>query len=295
MNDIYRDNEDDALGILPRDRAREKVGAGATSGDRNFVKALARGLIVLEAFSASDEVWLDVAEVAARVGLPHPTVMRFLRSLVSLGHLQYSQNRRQYRLGVGVLALGYAAREPFSFGELVRPYLKILADTYNVHAALAKRDRLDALEVEVSHSLKTLMTLQLEVGSRLPLAGTATGMGLIVSLPQAEIDYLMVNLEQRHKRNWPRLKAGIDSAREEYAEKGYLTAQGSWDTDINGVAVPLVFPGGSPVFSLTCGAPALHLPPDKQRIIGERLLLVRQVIEEKLRKGDVNSGARAPR
>ncbi len=114
--------------MLPRESARKHQGPGAVAEDRSFVKALARGIIVLEVFNVSGEVWLSVAEITDRTRLPKPTIMRFLRALQGMGYLHHSENRRRYRLGAGVLALGYAASEPFSLGEIVRPYLSELAN-----------------------------------------------------------------------------------------------------------------------------------------------------------------------
>lgn len=279
--------ETDAMELPPRERVRRRRTSGVISNDRDFVNALGRGLVVLEAFSATRQVWMAGMEVAQTVGLPKPTTSRLLQALTRLGYLHYSARRRQYRLGTSVLSLGFAAREPFSLGDLVRPYLKELADTYNVHASLAGRDRLDVIELEVSHSLNTLMTLRLEVGSRIPLAGTATGHALIAPLPEAELDYLFSHLKLRHEKHWEEIKASIEKGRREVAEQGYTTASASWNTDINGVAAPLIFPGGSPVYALACGAPARHLPAVKQRAIGQRLLSVTKAIEKQLLDGDV--------
>ncbi len=279
--------ETDAPELPPRERVRRRRSSGVVSNDRDFVNALGRGLVVLEAFSATRQVWMAGMEVAQTVGLPKPTTSRLLQALTRLGYLHYSTRRRQYRLGTSVLSLGFAAREPFSLGDLVRPYLKELADTYNVHASLAGRDRLDVIELEVSHSLNTLMTLRLEVGSRIPLAGTATGHALIAALPEAELDYLFSHLKVRHEKHWDEIKASIEKGRREVAEQGYTTASASWNTDINGVAVPLIFPGGSPVYALACGAPARHLPVVKQRAIGQRLLSMTKAIEKQLLDGDI--------
>ncbi|CAL8981365.1 HTH-type transcriptional regulator TsaQ1/TsaQ2 [Rhodoplanes serenus] len=276
-----------ARGLAPRDRVRQRRQRGVVREDRDFVNALARGLVVLEAFATADATWLGGMEVADRVGLPKPTTSRLLQALVGLGCLHYSARRRQYRLGTAVLALGFAAREPFGIGELVRPYLKELADTFNVHASLAARDRLDVMEVEVCHSLNTLMTLRLEVGSRIPLAGTATGHALMAPLPEVEFAYLLDHLRERHAKHWDTLLASIERGRREVAQQGYTTASASWNTDINGVATPLVFPGGSPVYALACGAPARHLPAWQQRKIGQRLVAIARAIEQQLRDGAV--------
>lgn len=279
--------ETDSAEMAPRERVRRRRTSGVVSNDRDFVNALGRGLVVLEAFSATRQVWMAGMEVAQAVGLPKPTTSRLLQALTRLGYLHYSTRRRQYRLGTSVLSLGFAAREPFSLGDLVRPYLKELADTYNVHASLAGRDRLDVIELEVCHSLNTLMTLRLEVGSRIPLAGTATGHALIAPLPEAELDYLFSHLKMRHEKHWDDIRASIEKGRDEVAEQGYTTASASWNTDINGVAAPLIFPGGSPVYALACGAPARHLPAAKQRAIGQRLVTMTRAIEKQLLEGDI--------
>ncbi|MDF1668390.1 MAG: IclR family transcriptional regulator [Roseovarius sp.] len=263
----------------PRDIARERFEAGHVAQDRHFVKALARGLMILETFANSDVVWMHVSEIAEMVGLPKPTVVRFLRSLEHLGHLYYSSNRRQYRLGAPVLTLGFAARLPFTLGEMLRPELQHLADTYNVHASLAKRDRLDALEMVVCHSASTLMTLKLDVGSRLPLAGTATGTALLAHLPEKERDFIYHKLRERHGDNWNRLLERINAGFNEVEDRGFVTAYRSWATDINGVSVPIRSLDGASTYALTCGAPAALLPPEKQHLLGYKLLEIKRRIE----------------
>lgn len=280
----------DAAPAPPRERVRRRRRNGVTAQDRDFVNALARGLVVLEAFGASPAVWLSGVEVAERVGLPKPTTSRLLQALAGLGYLHHDPRRRQYRIAPAVLALGFAAREPFSLADLVRPYLKELADTFAVHAALAARDRLDAIELEVCHSLNTLITLRLEVGSRIPLAGTAAGHALIAPLAGEERDYLLGLLRARHGGAWDGLSAGIETARREVAEQGFTTTSASWNTDINAVAAPLVVPGGAAVYALACGAPARHLPAAKQRRIGQRLVEIAREIAQRLLDGSTARG-----
>jgi DNA-binding IclR family transcriptional regulator len=273
---LQRSGEDEAP---PLDRLTRRRTRGVVSADRNFAAALGRGLMTLEVF-ADDAVWLSSSEVAARVRLPKPTTSRLLQALTALGYLHYSTGRRQYRLGPAVLALGFAARDMFSGADVVRPYLKMLADKYNVHASLAGRDRLDAIQLEGCHSTKTLMTLNTQVGTRIPLAGTATGHALLAALPEQERRYLIEHLRHRHSKHWAKISAKIDEGMRQYRERGYTWSVASWRTDINGVAVPLVLPGGSPVLVIACGAPARHLPRRKMDEIGRHLTrIAREIVE----------------
>ncbi|MCC6611776.1 MAG: IclR family transcriptional regulator [Burkholderiales bacterium] len=232
--------------------------------------------MVLESF-ADRSVWQSSTEVANAVHLPKPTASRLLQGLAAMGYLHYSTRRRQYRLGTAVLALGFAARDSYSMGDLVRPYLERLADEFGVHTALAGRDRLDVIHLEVCHSKKTLMTLRLEVGSRIPLAGTATGHALLAVLPGTERRLLMEHLRLRHAKHWSDISSKIDEGVRQFGERGYTWSVASWRLDINGVAVPLTCLEGPPLV-LSCGAPARHLPRRKMGEIGRRLISVRDAI-----------------
>ncbi len=240
------------------------------ANDRKFVVALGRGLAVLDAL-AGEDVWLSSGKVAMRVGLPRPTTSRLLQSLTQDGYLHYSERRRQYRLAAGILALGFAARDSYGIGDAVVPYLRRLANTYNVHASLVGRDRLDAVQLEVFHSRSTLMTLQLEVGSRIPLAGTATGHAILAALPESERQYILDHLARRHSKHWDSIRAGIEAGLAEHASRGYTTSKAGWMTDINGVATGFVLPGGTAALALSCGAASRHLPRAKMDEIGQVL------------------------
>jgi len=241
--------------------------------DRTFVVALSKGMRILEAFTPEVK-WLGNAELSERANMPKPTVSRFTKVLTAMGYLYYSTSRRQYRLGYSVLALGYAGRSGSSISEIVRPYLQSLADDFNLHAALVGRDGTDVLHLEVSHSANTLMTLRLEVGSRIPLAGTASGQALLSRIPLKERDSLFDHLKERHKKHWSSLAAKIRAGIAEIEAKGYTTSREGWFTDINGVAAPIGPIGGSPVLALSCGAPSKHLSSDKLAIVGKRLVSV---------------------
>jgi len=247
--------------------------AAGAKADRAFVVALSKGMHILEAFTPEVK-WLGNAELSERASIPKPTVSRFTKALTAMGYLYYSTSRRQYRLGYRVLALGYAGHSGNGISEVVRPHLQSLADEFNLHAALVGRDGTNVVHLEVSHSANTFMTLRLETGSRIPLAGTASGYALLSRIPSEERNYLFGYLKKRHERHWSNLATMIRAGIAEVEAKGYATSRDGWLTDINGVAVPIVPMGGSPVLAISCGAPSHHLPLDKLAIVGERLVSV---------------------
>ncbi len=249
-----------------------KASGKGEEADRNFIAVLDKSLRILRSFTP-DDVWLGSTEIARRESLLKPTASRLAKSLAAMNYLHYSPHRRKYRLGIGVLALGYAARAERSAGQLIRPYLQQLADEYGVHVSLVVRDNTDALHLEVCHSSNTLMTLRIEAGTRIPLAGTATGHALLAAASEPELAYLMAYLQQRHSKHWTEIGPLVYDGIEQVKKHGYTISERGWQTDINGVAVPLKLPGAQ-TYVLACGAPALHLPRAKLQEIGARLLSI---------------------
>ena len=135
---------------------------------------LARGLHILNAFAGPSQ-WLNNSELVELTGLPPATVSRLCNSLCRMDMLRHSDETRQFRLGAGILRISPVQSPRESLLSKTPQVLQQIADRHGVHVSLAAADGTDALHLQVYHSEATLMTLRLEVGSRIPLAGTARG------------------------------------------------------------------------------------------------------------------------
>ncbi|MFT5787693.1 MAG: DNA-binding IclR family transcriptional regulator, partial [Ascidiaceihabitans sp.] len=82
------------------------VGLEDEEKDRNFITALARGLDILRCFRPN-EIELTNQDFAQRTGLPKPTVSRLTHTLCVLEYLVLDARTGTYRLGAGVLKLGF--------------------------------------------------------------------------------------------------------------------------------------------------------------------------------------------
>ena len=250
------------------------------SKDRQFVNALARGLEILRCFRQG-EVYLAHGELARRTGIPKPTVSRLAHTLTKLGYLAYSKNRGKYRLGSGVLALGYSMLSNLDLRMLPREAMRELAEHPQGSVALGMRDRLSMVYVECRHS-SSRITLRLDVGSRIPIATTAMGKALLCGLPPEEYAYLSDHIRLADEDNWPRIKLGIEQALRDYRERGFCLSVGDWRNDIHAVGVPLLDTEDDKQMAFNCGGPAYLLPRALlENDIGPRLAqLVRKVKTE---------------
>jgi len=246
------------------------------SKDRQFVTALARGLEVLRCFRRGD-VALGNQEIALRTGLPKPTVSRLTHTLTRLGYLAYSERRSSYRLGPGVLALGYAMLSGLDIRERARPLMQALADHADASVAIGARDRLSMVYLDYCRG-PGHVTLSLEVGSRVPIATTAMGRALLAVLPESERRYLLDHIRRKAGDDYRRIARGVEQAIRDVETRGFCFSLGDWQADVHAVGVPLIAPDRT-VYALNCGGPAFILSPQAlEEDYGPRLLDIARTI-----------------
>ena len=239
--------------------------------DRQSVRALERGLEVLRCFKPGDRL-LGNQEIAQRTGLPKPTISRLTHTLTRLGYLAYSEKFGKYHLDTAVLALGYSFLANMDVRRIARPLMQELAEYAQTSVALGVQDRLNMLYIE-SYRSSAMVTLTLGVGSQIPIATTSMGRALLCAMPASERDTILEQIKRRQEDEWPRIKAGMDQALRDYAERGFCLSLGEWKRDVHAVAAPLIPADGSRVLVFSCVGAAFQLRRHMlEDDIGPRLL-----------------------
>jgi DNA-binding IclR family transcriptional regulator len=228
--------------------------------DRHFVTALSRGLDVLSCFRSGSRL-LGNQDISERCHLPKSTVSRLTYTLTKLGYLHYVKESGKYRLGTATLALGSAVLGRFEVRDLARPLMQELADATGTSVALGARQRLSMVCVEVCKG-NAVLSLNMEVGMRLPLATSAIGRSYLAVCSDQERADLLDQLKELDHVAWPALKQGIDKSLATYQEAGVCSSFGEWQPDVNGIAVGFRPGNGLPPMAINCGAPAFKVSAD---------------------------------
>ncbi len=227
--------------------------------DRNFVTALARGLEVLRAFAPGDTE-LSNTDFAERTGLPKATISRLTYTLVKLGYLVLDPRKGTYRLGAGVLELGFGVLSSTDIDQRADAELRSLRDGPNryITTAIAERHGMEAVYVAVQRSYEEV-ALTMRVGSRLPLffssAGRAILAGLAPDIRSEIIDVAHVEDPDGHAAR----VASATRAVSEYEAHGFCTGYGDWRRDVRAVAAPVFSLEGPRVYGLNAGGPSFHV------------------------------------
>jgi DNA-binding IclR family transcriptional regulator len=252
---------------------------GAT--DRSFVVALSRGLDVLRAFQPNDGL-LGNQEIAARTNLPKPTVSRLTYTLTKLGYLTPVPRFEKYQLAPSAMALGYAALANLGVRHLSEPFREEVMRETGGAVAVGGRDRHSMIYFGQSRNGLTL-GVQLDVGSRIPIATTAMGRAYLWALPPEERAILMRDLREHYGSRWNKMRDGIERSGEFAAKHGFTMSAGDWQDDVAAVGVALKLNDGTGPYAFNCGAPAFRFTEDRLRNdIGPRLVAMVRNIEAAL-------------
>jgi DNA-binding IclR family transcriptional regulator len=126
------------------------VNSGTGSAERGTyqIRALDRGLDILEAFSLSNPE-LSIGDIAARTGLPKPTIVRLLSVLTGRSYVERVVGAERYRLGVRTLEIGSVYLQSTSMEAEARPVMMRLAEKTGQTANLGILDNDQVVHIEV--------------------------------------------------------------------------------------------------------------------------------------------------
>lgn len=227
--------------------------------DRNFITALARGLDVLRCFRPN-EVELSNLDISERTGLPKPTVSRLTHTLCKLDYLVADTRTGTYRLGAGVLQLGFGVLSSLEIGERAAEELQKLCEGPNsyVTCALGERHLMDVVYLAVHRSAEDV-SLTMHVGSRMPLFFSAIGRAVLIAMPEKERQSAFDLARREDPDQEENRQLSYAKAVKQFEAKGYCSSYGEWRRDVNGIAVPVFTLNRSRIYGLNVGGPSFHL------------------------------------
>lgn len=234
--------------------------AAAAPADRQFVTALARGLQLLRCFRSAEER-LGNQQLAERCQLPKSTVTRLTHTLTATGYLHQDPASGRYRLGMAALGIGGASLARLEITSRSRPLMQALAERSGLQIALGLREDLAMLYVETCRG-GSILTLLLDVGSRIPLAVTAMGRACLAGMPAPARLEASARIRALDPGNWPAIERGILQAQADLAEHGCCCSFSDWKPEIHGIAIPLALGDGLPDMVVSAAGPALARTPE---------------------------------
>ena len=219
-------------------KTEEAEAAPSAKGEHgpDFVQSLARGLLVIRAFSDQTPS-MTLSEVARQTGLTRAAARRFLYTLEVLGYVR--SNGRYFSLQPKVLDLGYSYLSSFHIWEIAEQHMEALVNEVHESCSITVLDGPDIVYV-ARVATKRIFSAYLSVGSRLPAYPAAMGRVLLAHLPPDELDaYLatvdLVPLTSKTITDPKRLRAALGTIR----NQGWALVDQELEDGIRVLAAPV--------------------------------------------------------
>ncbi|MGM8889843.1 IclR family transcriptional regulator [Psychrobacter sp. 1Y1] len=228
--------------------------------DRQFVTALGRGLIILAAFEHNER--LTHQQLCQMTELPKATITRLIHTLTTLGFLRTS-DYGQYQLGSSAVRLSATAWSRHDMVAAAEPLLRQFASENEVSVNLATE-----VEGEMRYHAccrsPARLSVNLQVGSAVPVARTAIGRAFYAASSQARQAVVISNLQENLPvEEYNDAQTALASAAEHYEKYGYTVSDGEFSTDILAVAVGVYdVATGQYAYSLNASVPSANWEAD---------------------------------
>src|ERR1700683_2036702 len=227
------------------------------TGDASFMTSLARGLTVIQAFSA-EKRHLTISQLSVKTGLSRAAVRRCLYTLAKLGFAG-SDDSHHFFLQPRILSLGHSYISSMPLAASAQPVLRHVSEILHESCSIATLDGLDIVYVARANVTR-IMSIDLGVGSRLPAFCTSMGRVLLANLPPAELESFFERV--RLTRHTNRTIVSVEKLRQALRlvlRNGYSLVDQELEVGLRSMAVPIQNPSGKVVAALNVGAHAHRL------------------------------------
>jgi IclR family pca regulon transcriptional regulator len=260
----------------PGDDGSSMLGGGPVPGDPSIMTSLVRGLAVIQAFSRQTTA-MTIAQISQKTGIPRAAVRRCLYTLRALGFAD-SEDGRRYVLRPRILALGHAYLSSMPLTQAAQPLLRSISNELKESCSIAILDG-DDIVYTARASVTRIMTIDLNVGSRLPAAFTSMGRVLLAYRAQEDLDERLARaaftaFTPHTIRDATALRAEIARVR----AAGFSVVDQELELGLRSIAVPIMKSDGTAFAAINVGVHASRISVED--LTGRILPLLRAAAAE---------------
>ena len=221
-----------------------------------FVRSVEKALGLLATFDANHRRQ-SLSQLATRAQTDLSTAQRFAYTLERLGLLRKDKTTRLYELAPKMMSFGFRYLQGNEIIERAMPMMLHLSKTTEAAVNLMVQDDTEMVYIHRLHS-RHLINPEIMVGARLPMFATASGLAMMASMPQEEVDDILARSTLREYTSFTQTDRTVILTRlETIREKGYAVAyQETYLGDIS-IAAAIRDSHGSPVAAITISTSTL--------------------------------------
>lgn len=249
-----------ALAPTPTPKTKQPPSAALEvyTGDPNFMASLARGLLVIQAFTPQTPQ-MTISQISVRTGLSRAAVRRCLYTLSKLGFAGAEDGQR-YSLRPKMLTLANTYTATSTLASAAQPILERMSAALGESFSVATLDGEDIVYIART-TVTRVMSVDLHIGSRLPAFCTSMGRVLLAYLPQDQLEQYLQRAT--FTQYTPRTMTSPDKLRlalRNVRRNGYALCDQELEIGLRSLAVPVYAPNGRVVATVNLSGNAPRMP-----------------------------------
>ncbi len=229
------------------------------TGDPNFMTSLARGLVVIQAFTQQSPQ-MTISQLSIKTGLSRAAVRRCLYTLTKLGFAGAEDGSR-YSLRPRMLTLSHTYTTSNTLSSAAQPILERMSAALRESFSVATLDGEDIVYIARTQ-VNRVMAVDLHIGSRLPAYCTSMGRVLLAYLPAEQLEQYLAKVvltphTTRTITSVEKLRLALRNVR----RNGYALVDQEYEVGLRSLAVPVYAASGRVVatVNLSGNAPRLSV------------------------------------
>jgi IclR family pca regulon transcriptional regulator len=237
------------------------------TGDPNFMTSLARGLVVIQAFTQQSPQ-MTISQLSIKTGLSRAAVRRCLYTLTKLGFAGAEDGSR-YSLRPRMLTLSHTYTTSNTLSTAAQPILERISSALRESFSVATLDGEDIVYIARTQ-VNRVMAVDLHIGSRLPAYCTSMGRVLLAYLPAEQLEHYLAKAvltphTTRTVNSVEKLRLILRNVR----RNGYALVDQEYEVGLRSLAVPVYAASGRVVatVNLSGNAPRLSVLEMQSRFL----------------------------
>ncbi|WP_433965704.1 IclR family transcriptional regulator domain-containing protein [Tunturiibacter gelidiferens] len=227
------------------------------TGDPNFMTSLARGLIVIQAFTQQSPQ-MTISQLSVKTGLSRAAVRRCLYTLTKLGFAGAEDGSR-YSLRPRMLTLSQTYTTSNTLSTAAQPILERMSAALRESFSVATLDGEDIVYIARTQ-VNRVMAVDLHIGSRLPAYCTSMGRILLAYLPSEQLEqYLAKAVLTPHTTRTITSPDKLRLTLRNVRRNGYALVDQEYEVGLRSLAVPVFASSGRVVATLNLSGNAPRL------------------------------------
>lgn len=203
---------------------------------KDFVTSLARGLKVIQSFD-KEYGKMSLSQVAARAGLTRATARRCLFTLNTLGYV--NSDGKLFCLTPKILELGYSYLASQPIVDIVQGFVDQVSAKIEESCSVSVLDGTDVVYIS-RRMTQRIMSISLNVGTRLPAVATSMGRVLLADKSIEELDAILEGVEIKQFTEHTLVdKQALKDELLEVRKQGYAIVNEELEPGLRSVAVPI--------------------------------------------------------